>query len=302
VGVFGIALGALVPPLLIEDGNLQSYVNQGITVAFIGLAAVIAMLPGVRETKEMRERDLKMFESGKMVEQESFIVQFKKVLKSKNMMAFLLLYFLYQSLTQSMTGSIPYFVKFNLKMPQSVVTVVMAGFLVGALVSIPIWTKIGQKVNNNQKMILYGAILLILCTIPFIFIANYVAIVILMVFWGTGLGLFWAMTGPVMADVIDEIVVKSKKREEGVYMGFRAFFGRLAFVVQALNFWIVHSLTGFVEGSSEQTEKAIFGIHIHMALVPVILLTLGAFLYWKLNDLTPEKLVGIKKELAELKL
>jgi GPH family glycoside/pentoside/hexuronide:cation symporter len=302
VGVFGIALGSILPPIFLNYGDIQSYSDHAVALAFIGLAAVLAMIPGVKETKEMRSRDLKLLEKAKITDQAGFFTEFKKVLQSKNLLAFLLLYFLYQSLTQSMTGSIPYYVNYVLGLEASIITYVMAGFLVGALISIPIWTKIANKVNDNKKMILLGAVLLILITAPFIFIKNLIAAIIIMIFWGMALGLIWAMIGPVMADAIDEIVVRNKKHDEGMYMGFRAFFGRLAFFIQALNFWAVHHLTGFQEGSAIQTESAVFGIHIHMALVPIILLSIGAVLFWKMYDITPEKSVAMKAELAQLGL
>jgi GPH family glycoside/pentoside/hexuronide:cation symporter len=302
VGVFGIALGSILPPIFLDYGDIQSYSNHAVALAFIGLAAVLAMIPGVKETKEMRSRDLKLLEATKIKDQAGFFTEFKNVLKSKNLFAFLLLYFLYQSLTQSMTGSIPYYVKFVLEMDADIITYVMAGFLVGALISIPVWTKIANKVNDNKKMILVGAVLLIVITVPFIFIENLIAAIILMVFWGMALGLIWAMIGPVMADAIDEIVAKNKKRDEGMYMGFRAFFGRLAFFMQALNFWLVHHFTDFREGSVIQPDSAIFGIHIHMALVPIILLIIGVVLFWKMYNLTPEKSAQIKAEINQLAL
>ncbi|MHA1968093.1 MAG: MFS transporter, partial [Candidatus Hodarchaeales archaeon] len=93
------------------------------------------------------------------------------------------------------------------------------------------------------------------------------------------------------------------KRNDGIYMGFRAFFGRLAFVVQALSFWIVHEITGFVanspSGVDSQTPTAMFGIHIHMALIPAILLIIGILVFWRLNDLNTEKVAEIKSQLIE---
>jgi GPH family glycoside/pentoside/hexuronide:cation symporter len=46
-----------------------------------------------------------------------------------------------------------------------------------------------------------------------------------------------------MAEVIDEIVAKTGRRDDGVVLGFRAFFGRFAYAVQALSFWLVHPAT-----------------------------------------------------------
>ena len=300
VGVFGIAIGALVPSLIISKVPSASYLTQGVVIALIGFFAVFCMLPGVQETPKMIERTLAA--DNEPLTPKGFFKLFKDVLKNKNVMSFLLLYMLYQSLTQSMMGSIPYFVEYILETEKSVVTIVMAGFLVGALLSIPIWVKIMNKLNSNRFMILLGSVLLALFTAPLLFASDLTSIIIIMVIWGTGLGLFWTMIGPVFADCIDEVVVMTKKRQEGIYMGFRAFFGRLAYSIQALNFWLVHHLTGWQDGSSVQTSEAIFGIRIHMVVVPIILILIGAVLFLLFNDLHPKKVADIKEQLKQLDL
>ncbi|MBN2155555.1 MAG: MFS transporter [Candidatus Lokiarchaeota archaeon] len=316
VGIVGIALGALIPPMFLKENVLREYFNQGAAVAVIGFIAVLFLLPGVKEDRFMRAK----YEQSMKYEQEqgstSFFKDMLYALKNRNLMAFLLLYFLYQSLAQSMTGSIPYFVEYVLEEPQTSVTFVMAGFLVGALVSIPFWIRLANKLRNNQKMILIGGFLLALVTVPFIFVNQWRTITIFgfsisgyniflwMVLWGSCLGLFWSLTGPVMADVIDEIVVQTRVRKEGTYMGLRAFFGRLAFAVQALSFAIVHQVTGFIEGQPliAQPDSAIIGIHVHIAIIPIILMLLGTIIFWILNDLNPEKNTEIKLRLVELGL
>ncbi len=81
-------------------------------------------------------------------------------------------------------------------------------------------------------------------------------------------------------------------------MGFRAFFGRFAFAVQAFSFWFVHELTQFDGKLDDQLPLAEFGIHIHLALIPAILLILGVIVFWRLNTLTPEIVANNRKELS----
>jgi len=103
-----------------------------------------------------------------------------------------------------------------------------------------------------------------------------------------------------MADVIDEVVLSKKRRDDGVLLGLRAFFGRLSWAVQASAFWIIHSLTGFAE--DPHSPLAILGIHIHMGLLPAILISIGAFIFWKMNTLNAGKMERIREELEELDL
>ncbi len=304
VGIVGIALGALIPPMFLPNNALREYSTQGMVVGAIGLVAILFLLPGVKDDEFMKAK----YEQSVRNEQEQGKTKFFKdmlyALKNRNLMAFLLLYLLYQSLATSMTGSIPYFVEFILNEGQGVVTLVMSGFLVGALVSIPFWIMLANKLKNNQLLILIGGFLLAGATVPFIWVSNLYVVIACMVAWGACLGLFWSLTGPVMADIIDEIVVQTKVRKEGTYMGLRAFFGRLAFVVQAVSFALVHHYTGFIEGEViwHQPASAFFGIRIHIAIIPIILMVLGTLLFWILNTLNPKKNAEIKKQLEELKL
>jgi len=105
-----------------------------------------------------------------------------------------------------------------------------------------------------------------------------------------------------LADVIDEAVVNTGKREEGIYNGINVFFSRLAIIVQALSFAVVHLLTGFVEGSETQSARAIVGIRIHFAVVPFFALLIGILLFWKFYDITPEKVSENQIKIKQLKL
>jgi len=107
-----------------------------------------------------------------------------------------------------------------------------------------------------------------------------------------------------MSDVIDESVVITGRREEGVYSGFSQFFARIGIIAQTLTFAIVHTLTGFIEGGlpSEQPASALVGIQIHLGLIPAIFIFIGALILWKWYDLTPEKIQANQAKLVELGL
>jgi Na+/melibiose symporter-like transporter len=135
-----------------------------------------------------------------------------------------------------------------------------------------------------------------------IFVSNVIGGIIILFILGIGLGCFMIMIFPIFSDVIDEAVIKTHKRNEGTYLGIRFFFGRLALVVQAVSFAIVHISTGFVEGSDTQSPLAIIGIRIHLAVIPIILMTIGILIFAKMYDITPEKAAINKSELKKLGL
>ncbi|MBD3254391.1 MAG: MFS transporter [Candidatus Lokiarchaeota archaeon] len=300
LGILGVALGAIVPPLFITFGNLQSYVIQAFVVVVICFSALMLAIPGVKEDKETINRYLEKLETEQ--DRSSFFQTLKTVLKQRSFVTFIVIYLAYQTVITSMTASIPYAVRFILEMPASATTLIFAGFLIGALFSIPFWIKFAHKSNDNRKVLLTAGLLLALFTSPLIFINNYVIMIIAMVIWGLALGGFWAMIAPVLADVIDESVATSGKREEGVITGIQRFFGRLAIVIQAMSFVFAHSLTGFAEGADTQTPLAVWGIHVHLALVPFVIMLIGTLIFWKFYNLTPERVAKNQERVDELGL
>ncbi|MHA2269822.1 MAG: MFS transporter, partial [Promethearchaeota archaeon] len=114
----------------------------------------------------------------------------------------------------------------------------------------------------------------------------------------------WTMLAPTFGDVINESVVNNQKRQEGVFNGFLQFFGRLAILVQALSFASVHTITGFVEGGTlgVQPPSAIWGVHVHFALIPAIFMLFATLIFWKFYDLTPEKVRLNQEKVIELNL
>jgi len=299
VGVLGVLLGAIVPPLLITFGNLQSYIIQAGAVFLVCLVALILAIPGCRDDQEIVDRYMANYEESKT---ESFFKEFKNSLTQKAFVAYILLYFCYQVMIKSMTASISYAVRFMLKMEAIAISLIMGAFLIGVIIGLPFWIKLAHKTNDNRKVMMLSGILMTVSVAPLIFIEDYILIIIILFIWGLSQGGFWAMLNPVFADVIDESVVKTSKREEGLYNGFQTFFARLAFAAQAISFAVIHTLTGFEEGATTQSQSAIWGIHIHLALIPIIFMIVGLIIFKRLYDLTPEKIDANQAKIKQLDL
>jgi GPH family glycoside/pentoside/hexuronide:cation symporter len=300
IGVIGITLGGIVPPLLITYGDLSTYIIQAGIVVIIGLLLLILSAPGSRDDQACIDRYLAKIDEG--MERGSFIGVLKTSLRSRPFLAYIAIYMFYQAVVYSIQASIPYVVRFVLKMEARGQLFLQIGFLIGALISIPIWVKLAHKINNNKKTLLIAVILMTIFTLPLAFFNSVTTLMVMMIFWGISLGGFWILTILVFADVIDNAAVETKKREEGVYNGIRQFFARLAIIMQAISFAVVHTLTGFVEGSETQSAQAVWGISIHFGLIPAVFVIIGGLIFWKWYDLTPEKIEQNKKLLKELAL
>lgn len=300
IGVVGIALGFLLPSIITDYDIAGTYVLNAIIIAIIGFFVVFLLIPGTRETPIMIERYL---EDRKKKEDESFFHELTKALKERNFTAWILLYFFYQSGTVSFTASIQYIGDYILGGEST--TLIFVGLLVGALIAVPLWQQINSRIiRNNQRTLMIAALVMAFFVLPMTLpmIDTSIEFTILVFLAGLGFGGYWMIMTPALADVIDEIVVKTRKRNDGIFMGFRAFFGRFAFAVQAITFWLVHEITEFNADIDVQSETAKLGIHIHTALLPAIFIVIGVILFWRINTLNLERIGSIKREMKELGL
>ena len=148
IGVIGIAFGNLLPTFLVQDYNdNRLYGVNALVFAGIGIVFFLLLLPGCREDKGMIERYLASVDQ--IVEDQkheaSFFKQLTGAFKHKNFVAFILFYFFYQSCTLSLSASVDYVGHYILPGDRGDMTIVFAGMLVGALISVPFWGILAKK-------------------------------------------------------------------------------------------------------------------------------------------------------------
>ncbi len=305
IGVFGIAIGSLLPGFIVDYDIMGSYITNALIFTGVGVIFFFLLLPGVREDPDMIDRYLTSIEEKKQQTEPEpgFFVQLKEALTHKNFMAFILFYLLYQACTTSLSASVDYLGDYLLPGDKVNTTMIFAGMLVGALFAVPLWGKIAVKISN-QKALMYAAVVVIFSLLLMSFVPDesYWGFTGTVTIFGLGFGGYWMLITPVLADCVDEIVVKTKKRDDGVYLGIRAFFGRLAFAIQAISFTIVHELTEFDNAADVQSDLAKTGIRIHLSILPMIFMSLGLLIFWRMNTLNTEKMDEIRAELKILNL
>jgi len=300
VGALGTGLGALIPPFFYTFGLPRSYIMQAVVVAVICMIALVLSIHGSREDQYRIDCYLESCEEG--MERPSFFKEFGICVKHKNFMAYIITFTLYQSLVSLMIGSIPYVTEFIFLRSEDDIMLVMAVMLVGIIVSMPVWSFIAHKTNNDRKTMLIASIYLTITTFILFFIRDYNVMVGMIFIWGLGEGGFWVMMSPIFSNIIDENVIETGERREGIYNGIQTFFSRAAFVIQALGIGLAHILTGFDPDVTIQTPLAQTGIQIHFALIPAILMGIGALAFGLYYKLTPEKVDRNREKLIELKI
>ena len=301
--LIGLLLGMILPIIFITSGdpgtNIGSYFFVGTIVSFMCLIAAILILFGMREDREMIDRTFRISENQE--EKESFIPKLKFALKQKNFVAYLMAYLAQTTVMVLMLASVPYWSQYVVKVSEFDILIALFAFLLSSVCSAPFWIKIARKYGNRIGYMCGtgGTAIFLVITM---FIWSFPLVIIGFILIGISMGATWSLIYVMFSDVIDEIVLKTGKREEGVYYGFRTFFGRLSIVIQALTFGIIHPLTNFNPRVSQQPIQAQWGIIFGMFAIPALLYFIGFLFMWKVCDLKPEKVQDIKNKLKELNL
>ncbi|TFG16005.1 MAG: hypothetical protein EU535_00160 [Promethearchaeota archaeon] len=312
LGILGLVLAATLPPMLITTGIRETYRNAALLTLILGVIFFLFMIPGVREDDALKELNRQRRQLYKEEEEpESFIKMAKSAIGNKNFMAKVALFMGYQVGAVMLQYSAFYIVTYILDEEAGAITYLLGAILIGALISVPLWVTLSHRMNNNKKISVIGAIIMFFTFIPMIFVADLFSWIIVLIFFGVGLGGQWFSDPPTLADVIDDAAVRDGKKKQGIYYGYQAFFIRLGASSIAITIAIVHTLTGFVGGApslaelkarSPTPDLALFGIRIHAAIVPAILILITLFIFWKFYDLTPDRVAANKAKLKELGL
>jgi GPH family glycoside/pentoside/hexuronide:cation symporter len=300
IGLISTALATLLPPIFIAYEDKSSYLFAMIILSIISFIMFIISLPGSREDEELIKCAQEFAQ--KSEKRTSFLHALKKTTQYKNFLAYLVAYLAFHSLTTIMIASLPYIVPFILDLKSEYESVISAGLLIGQLLGIPVMFLI-MKRYGHKKLFLFGIIWAVISLFPLIFLNDLIGISVNIAIVGFGVSSLYLGNQLIFSDCIDEIVVDTEKREEGVFLGIRTFVVRLSVIVQAVTFTLVSLISGFdPEVGTDPDLAGFWGLKIQFAAVPLFIMLIAGIIFWKLYDLTPEKVRNNKAKLVELNL
>jgi GPH family glycoside/pentoside/hexuronide:cation symporter len=304
LGILGLVLAAIIPPMIVNKTYPATYSTMGWVSAIVGIFIFFLVIPGIWETKRVKEVNAQRRRMHEGKEMEPFLKSAKIALTNRRFMMKTLFFWGYQIGAVMLQTSGFYITTFILNQPEEVFTILLGAMLLGALISTPLWTYFSKKINNNKKISIYAGFALFITFIPLIFLRDTIGWAISLLFFGFGVGGEWFIDPPTMGDVLDDITVKTGKRQQSIYYGFQAFFVRFGGSVIAMTIALTHIVTGYIPGGSisEQSPLAIFGVTIHSAIVPAIIVLITVLIFWKYYDLTPDVVAANKEKLRALDL
>ncbi|MFX1590684.1 MAG: MFS transporter, partial [Promethearchaeota archaeon] len=172
IGMIGIVCAMTIPPLLVSQGVPQTYRNMAWFSIAIGFLLFFFMIPGVFENKKMRERYKLARDTFKTEQREPFFKTTKRVLTNRRFIVKMIFFWGYQAAAALLQVSAAYVVTFILDEVNFILTIILAFMLLGAVISLPIWTFISKRMNNNKKFSLVAGFMMYAAFIPLYFGLN----------------------------------------------------------------------------------------------------------------------------------
>ncbi len=294
-----MVLMSFIVPFYYVYGDRSSMILAQTLIIFLLVICVLIFIPGIRESEDLKERFLRGYESS---ERLSYFKTMKSAFKKKSFVAALLIFMLLSLAGTLNTASGVYFMKDILKLPLYNAIFIGLATFIGFMVFIPFWSNTVKRIGHVKTMKL-SLILISFVYLPALWMTTLLEAIIYALLGGIIAGAFWITLGPITADVNDENTVTMGKHQEGTLAGIRTFFFRFALIFQAVIFTIVHITTGYNPNpKSIQTPLAVWGIRIHMGLIPSILALLAFIVMMLWYDLEGEKKISIKMKLKQMGL
>lgn len=280
--IVALVLGAAMPPLL---ADMLGWSGMATVLAVISVIAIYAGYPALFE-----RADLKTDTSFPFMQALKYTFANRSYLTAAGaqMMRFVA--------TGTLQTGILFYLKYSLKVDESLGTVILGIAFLVAMISLYPWRNwVANKLDSRRTLMLANAIM-ILGIVPMGFSPNinftYAAAVIL----GVGLGGLVLIGDIIIAEVVDEDEVKTGHQRAGMYFGMSGFLITLSGLIVSSVFGLVMPAFGYNTLLDVQPPTVDLGFRIFLTVPTSIGFLLAIFLLW-LYPLHGKRLAEIKETL-----
>ncbi len=282
--ILGLFIGAALPPML---ANIMGWNNMAMLFAGISVIAIYAGYPAMFERKELlTDTSFPFMDALK----STFVNRSYLTAAGAQTMRFFA--------TGSLQTGILFYLKYSLKVDESLATVVLGGAFFIAMLSLYPWRNwVANRLDSRRTLMLANAIM-ILGIVPMGFSPNinftYAAAVVL----GIGLGGLVLIGDVIMTEVVDEDEVKTGHQRAGMYFGMSGFLITLSGLLVSSVFGFLMPAFGYDTLLETQPATVDMGFRIFLTVPTSIGFLLSIFLLW-LYPLHGKYLTEIKQTLEK---
>ena len=281
-----LVLGAALPPMLAE---FLGWSGMATVLAVISVAAIYFGYPSLFENADHKK------DTG---------VPFRKALKA----TFINRSYLTAAGAQAMrfvaTGTLQtgilFYLKYSLKVDESLATVILGIAFVVAMFSLYPWRNwVANKLDSRRTLMIANAVM-ILGIVPMGFSPNIIFTYITAIIVGIGLGGLVLIGDVIITEVIDEDEVKTGHQRAGMYFGMSGFLITLSGLLVSSIFGIMMPAFGYDTLLEVQPATVDLGFRLFLTIPTSIGFLLAIFLLW-LYPLHGKRLQDIKDTLTAKK-
>ena len=284
--------------LVIDPGNPTSFTIAAFISIIILLCSLAIFIPGSKESKAIKERFIVGHDNS---DRTSFFKIVKIALKQKNFMLVIFSYLTFMISFGLMSMNTVNYIDDVLQEGQYIRSIGSVLMLLSSFLTMPIWARLAKKIGHSNAyaigLAFYGVSLLLN-----LFIADAFQFYLTSILSGISASLFMIMLSPVFADCYDEIAMKTKKHHQATLIGIRNLFVRASVMFQSFVIAIIHALTIYNPLDVSHQSNALIGLRIIQGLIPFIVCSVGALIFYKWFDLKGVKKQEVTRKLRELGL
>ncbi len=277
-----LVLGAALPPLL---ADLLGWSGMAAVLAVISVIAIYAGYPALFERPNLKKDTGFPFW---MALKATFINRSYLTAAGAQAMRFFA--------TGLLQTGILFYLKYSLKVDESLATVILGIAFVVAMFSLYPWRNwVANKLDSRRTLMLANAIM-ILGIVPMGFSPNIIFTYVTAVIVGIGLGGLVLIGDVIMTEVVDEDEVKTGHQRAGMYFGMSGFLITLSGLLVSSVFGLMMPAFGYNTLLEFQPATVELGFRLFLTIPTSLGFLFAIFLLW-LYPLHGKRLQDIKNTL-----
>lgn len=311
----GMAVGAVLPSLLVEEFEKLGHSNADAwqyTAVLVGVVVATALLAGSSIVgPKAGNSDLDFFK-GKRGWRKHFC--FKKLNHAKTEHAFFELvdvwklrpfqFLVISAITYLIANTVfvadrVYYYTYNMGLSGVQITLLMAIEPFAGFVFLPIFSKLGKKIDKRAQFVLGMSLCGIsMVAIHFIGINNFAEATFMLFAFGLGAICYWQLMPALFYDIceLDELI--NYKQRQGTILSMQVVSESLSEALGLLLLGQILKFSGFEGNLNIQSDFTLDWIKNSFALIPGILILVSAFMVYKypISGKIYEEILGILEE------